>query len=67
MSDFTEKQLKILRRALDVADGALTHEFGWLAVEPLKSDIDDLLQIEREWKRQRRKSLAIEKRAGAKR
>ena len=64
MTIFTEKQLKLIRQALRIGteDGSLSAFGADHEIESLKADIDDLLMFEREAKRQRKKSLAIERR-----
>ena len=62
-SSFTERQLKILLLSLESAKERVTETYRWSDVNMLKADLRDLLQFEQEAKRERKKSLAIERRA----
>jgi len=61
---FTEKELKLIRQALRIGieDGSLTGFGSVKEIEALAADVEDLLTFERQVKRQRKKSLAIERR-----
>jgi hypothetical protein len=59
---FTERQLSIIKTALlSARTGDALAQFRSWEVDALVGDIDDLLMFEREAKRERKKSLAIER------
>ena len=64
MSDFTERQLKILVAAMETTKEKFQFpkNYRWWEIDSLIGYLNDLLQDERNYKRNRKSQLATERR-----